>query len=110
MALRAWKSRSTGVKACTPATAEIVATPAQKLLVEMFWDNSVTDVDLHVLRTTTSMISSSPDDCFYGNPKPDWGTPGDPNDDPELVRDALTGYGPEVTGYVNPIDTTYRVV
>jgi hypothetical protein len=31
-------------------------------------------------------------------------------DDPELVRDALTGYGPEVFGYVNPINSTYRVL
>ena len=34
---------------------------------------------------------------------------GDATDDPELVRDALTGYGPEVFGYVNPVDGTYRV-
>jgi uncharacterized protein YfaP (DUF2135 family) len=33
----------------------------------------------------------------------------DPSDDPELQRDALTGYGPEVFGYVNPVNGTYRV-
>jgi hypothetical protein len=100
---------SEGVKNCAPARATVVATPAQKLLVEMFWDNSTTDIDLHLLRTTTAMVSKPPDDCYYANPKPDWGGAG-PNDDPEFIRDALTGYGPELFGYVNPIDTNYRVV
>ncbi len=97
-----------GVKACAPARATVVAAPAQKLLVELFWDNTGTDLDLHVLRTPTAALFGIPDDCHYQNRTPDWGAPG-AMDDPELVRDALTGYGPEVFGYVNPIDTTYRV-
>lgn len=97
-----------GVKSCTPARATVVAAPAQKLLVELFWDNTGTDLDLHVLRTASSALFGIPDDCHYQNRTPDWGMPGG-NDNPELVRDALTGYGPEVFGYVNPIDTTYRV-
>lgn len=101
---------STGAKSCKPARATVVATPAQKLLVEMFWDNSATDIDLHVLRNTQSLIYTPPDDCFFQNRTPDWGITGDTTDDPELVRDALTGYGPEVFGYVNPVDTTYRVL
>jgi hypothetical protein len=91
-----------------PARTTVVATPAQKLLVELFWDNTGTDLDLHVLRTTSSPLFGIPDDCHYQNRTPDWGLPG-PMDNPEFVRDALTGYGPEVFGYVNPIDTTYRV-
>lgn len=101
---------STGAKSCQPARAAVIASPAQKLLVEMFWDNSATDIDLHVLRNNQSLLFTAPDDCFYQNRTPDWGISGDTTDDPELVRDALTGYGPEVFGYVNPIDTTYRVL
>lgn len=101
---------STGAKSCQPARATIVASPAQKLLVEMFWDNATTDVDLHVLRTVEAPLFTAPDDCFYQNRTPDWGLLGDTTDDPEFVRDALTGYGPEVFGYVNPVDTTYRVL
>lgn len=97
-----------GVKSCTPARATVVAAPAQKLLVELFWDNTGTDLDLHVMRTASAALFGIPDDCHYQNRTPDWGMPG-AMDDPELVRDALTGYGPEVFGYVNPIDTTYRV-
>jgi hypothetical protein len=99
---------SQGVKSCAPARATVVAAPAQKLLVEMFWDNAATDLDLHVLRDPMGSLGSAPDDCFYQNRTPDWGMPMG-NDDPELMRDALTGYGPEVFGYVNPVDSTYRV-
>lgn len=100
---------ATGAKSCQPARATIVAAPAQKLLVELFWDNAGTDVDLHVLRTTTSPLFTAPDDCHYQNRVPDWGVAGDAMDDPEFVRDALTGYGPEVFGYINPVDSTYRI-
>jgi hypothetical protein len=100
---------ATGAKSCQPARATVVASPAQKLLVEMFWDNPGTDIDLHVLRNSQALLNVLPDDCYYQNRSPDWGVLGSTMDDPELVRDALTGYGPEVFGYVNPIDTTYRV-
>lgn len=100
---------STGAKSCTPARATVVAAPAQKILVEMFWDNAGTDVDLHVLKTTNALLNTIPNDCYYQNRAPDWGVIGSTMDDPELVRDALTGYGPEVFGYVNPIDGTFRV-
>ncbi len=99
-----------GAKSLMPAKATIVAAPAQKLLVEMFWNNSTTDIDVHLLRTAASKTGIAPDDCFYQNPRPDWGTAADATDNPEFLRDALTGYGPEIVGYVNPVDTTYRIV
>lgn len=98
-----------GVKSCEPARKTVVASPAQKLLIELFWENMGTDLDLHLLRTPTSRVGLAPDDVFYQNRKPDWGVMGDPMDDPELSRDALTGYGPEIFGWVNPIDGTYRI-
>ncbi len=102
-------SDSQGVKSCQPARKSIVASPAQKLLIEVFWDNQNTDLDLHVLRTPSTRVGLIPDDVFYQNKKPDWGVMGDAADDPELSRDALTGYGPETFGWVNPIDGTYRI-
>ncbi|MDX2012836.1 MAG: choice-of-anchor D domain-containing protein [Myxococcaceae bacterium] len=98
-----------GVKSCQPARKTIVASPAQKLLVELFWDNLGTDLDLHFLGSPSTRVGSVPGDVFYQNRKPDWGIVGDPADDPELSRDALTGYGPEVFGWVNPIDGAYRI-
>lgn len=100
---------ATGAKSCAPARATVVAAPAQKLLVEMFWDNPGTDLDLHVLRNNQALLNTVPDDCYYQNRTPDWGVVGDTMDDPAFVRDALTGYGPEVFGYVNPVDGTYRI-
>jgi hypothetical protein len=100
---------SQGVKSCQPAKKTIVASPAQKLLVELFWDNMGTDLDLHVLKSPATRVGFIPDDVYYQNKKPDWGVMGDAADDPELSRDALTGYGPEEFGWVNPIDGTYRI-
>jgi hypothetical protein len=99
---------ASGVKSCRPERTKVVAAPAEKLLVELFWDNLGTDLDLHILRTTDAAIGSTPDDCFYQNKNPDWGAPGG-LDDPQLLHDARTGYGPEIFGYVNPIASTYRV-
>jgi hypothetical protein len=98
-----------GARSVMPARARVVAAPAQQLLVEMFWDNAGTDMDLHVLRVPGAALGSIPDDCHYANPRPDWGTPGVTQDDPELLRDALTGYGPEVFGYGEPVEGTYRI-
>jgi hypothetical protein len=98
-----------GAKNCAPARATIVATPAEKLLVEMVWDNSETDIDLHVLRTPDARMGESPDDCHYANLKPDWGAPMVATDDPLFKLDALTGYGPELFGYADPAPNTYRL-
>jgi hypothetical protein len=105
---------SLGAKSVQPAKLRIVAVPAQKLLVELFWNNSLTDVDLHLLMTPQSRLKSS-DDCYYGNCVPgrgirDWGQLGVTEDNPVLLRDALTGYGPEVIGITEPVAGTYRVV
>ncbi|HEX8699735.1 MAG TPA: choice-of-anchor D domain-containing protein [Myxococcaceae bacterium] len=99
-----------GARSRVPARVSVVAAPAQQLLVEMFWDNAVTDLDLHVLRVPGAALGSIPDDCHYANPSPDWGEAGVGRDDPELLRDALTGYGPEVFGYGAPVAGSYRVV
>lgn len=101
-------SDAQGVPSCQPALSSVVAAPTQKLLVELFWDNTGTDLDLHMLSWTNAKLFSIPDDCFYQNRTPDWGAPGGENN-PELVRDSLVGYGPEVFGYASPIESTYRV-
>jgi len=98
-----------GARSVVPARARVVASPAQQLLVEMFWDNAATDLDLHVLRAPGAALGGIPDDCHYANPRPDWGIPGVARDDPELLRDALTGYGPEVFGYGEPAAGSYRL-
>ncbi len=98
-----------GVRSCQPAQASVIAAPAEQLLVQLFWDNAGTDLDLHLLRTPQSAMFSVPDDCFFQNRNPDWGATG-AEDDPRLERDALRGFGPEVLGYRKPTPGTYRVV
>lgn len=99
----------TGARSREPGRARVVAAPAHQLLVEMFWDHAGTDMDLHVLRTPGAVLGSLPEDCHYANPRPDWGEAGVERDDPELLRDVLTGYGPEVFGYGEPVAGSYRV-
>lgn len=48
-------------------------------------------------------------DCAYANRQPDWGTPGDPLDDPRLDLDDVRGRGPEIISLNNPADGVYQV-
>ncbi|MCP3059140.1 hypothetical protein LXT21_10190 [Myxococcus sp. K38C18041901] len=96
-----------GARSLRPSRARVVAVPAQQLWVDVTWNNAETDLDLHVLRNVDAVLGSA-DDCHYANPRPDWGVPG-LAEDPELLRDRLTGFGPEVFGYERPVSGTYRV-
>ncbi|WP_141329635.1 choice-of-anchor D domain-containing protein [Myxococcus sp. AB025B] len=96
-----------GARSLQPTRARVVAVPAQQLWVDVTWNHAETDLDLHVLRGVDAVLGSV-DDCHYANPRPDWGAPG-LTEDPELLRDRLTGFGPEVFGYERPVAGTYRV-
>ncbi|MFY1827504.1 hypothetical protein ACN47A_16405 [Myxococcus fulvus] len=96
-----------GARSLQPTRARVVAVPAQQLWVDVTWNNAETDLDLHVLRNVDAVLGSV-DDCHYANPRPDWGAPG-LTEDPELSRDRLTGFGPEVFGYESPVAGTYRL-
>ncbi len=97
---------------CTsaPAFQEVLAKPAQKLLVELTWDNPLTDLDLHLAPAGADFFG--PSDCYYaqGHMHPDWGVQGDSSDDPSLDRDALVGFGPEIISYANPAPGTYQAM
>lgn len=103
-----------GARSLLPARLRLVARPAQDLLVEVFWDHASADLDLHLLNAPGAVLLT-PNDCHYANCTPmhaplDWGQVGVREDDPVLLRDALVGYGPEVTGIEAPGPGTYRVV
>lgn len=93
-----------------PAFAEVLAKPAQQLLVELVWDNLDADLDLHLAPAGAEFFG--PLDCYYatGHRAPDWGVPGEKGDDPRLERDALQGYGPEIIGYPTPADGRFTVL
>ncbi len=97
-----------------PARKVVVAVPAEALRVELFWNNPATDVDLHVLRSPETPLGDMAGDCYYANcrssaPPLEWGDPLLTDDNPRLSRDALSVYGPEVVGIVEPAPGTYRI-
>ncbi len=102
-----WVRDATGLRSLLPDRAAVNALPAEKLLVELVWDSPLGDLDLHLLAPGGAFGGLL--DCFYANPAPDWGAPGDPADDPRLLRDDLAGFGPETIGYGEPLEGAYRV-
>jgi hypothetical protein len=66
-------------------------------------DDQGTDVDLHFQRPLANRPGPEEDrgwfhqtnDCHFANDNPDWGIPGDRDDNPSLIRDADHGPGLE---------------
>ena len=102
----------TDAAGCTskPAEATALAQTAEALRFELFWDNLESDLDLHLVPEGEAFFG--PRDCYFaeGQLAPDWGVAGDAADDPALVRDALSGYGPEVISLPAPSAGRYRAL
>ena len=107
-----------------PALIHIKAVPEEKLHIQLTWDTPEdadqtddlgTDVDLHLRHpSSSSWFAQDGTDCYYSNPTPDWGRPGDTNDDPSLDIDDVNGAGPENINIARPessqsADRGYRV-
>lgn len=94
-------------------TTRVRAVNVDGLRVEMFWDTTGTDMDLHLLNPTGTRWVS-PDDCYYANCNVssgrnlEWGAPGD-DDNPRLDIDDTDGLGPENINVTRPQPGTYRV-
>jgi len=102
-----WVTDSTGLRSLLPDRVTVKAVPAEKLLVELVWDSPVADLDLHFIAPGGDFGSAL--DCYWANQNPDWGVAGEGADDPELRRDDLAGFGPEVLVYQKPIDGLYQL-
>jgi hypothetical protein len=92
------------------ATIFIDSLPDGDILVELSWttplDNNETDaigtdVDLHLTHPNAISWNTSPYDCFYANPTPDWGRSG-PEGNPSLDIDDTNGAGPETIKFNDP--------
>ncbi len=91
------------------AVATAFAVDLQGLEFELTWDQDVTDLDLHVINSGDIADYWTDRDCYFGNPSPDWGMPGEGVDNPLYGGDVDDGYGPEAVNIVQPADATYVV-
>jgi hypothetical protein len=90
------------------------ANASEGLRVEMFWDSSGTDMDLHLLspQATRWFDESTHEDCFYSNctdQPPNWSNPMTNADDPHLDLDDTDGLGPENINVDQPAPGIFRV-
>ena len=104
------------------AVVYIHALPDQDVYIELVWstpndrdemDFAGADADLHLLHPLGLTWATSPYDCYYGNPKPDWGPLGEEGD-PSLGIDDTSGAGPEninlnTPEYTDQLGENYRI-
>lgn len=91
-----------------PTTCVVEAMPIDDIYVEVSWGGPTADFDLHLARDNADFFSST-SDCSWCNRNPDWGVPGDADDDPLLALDDDDGLGPEIITIHTPADGTYLV-
>ena len=90
---------------------EFSAVPWQAVHVQLSWNKPRADIDLHLVSDTNmGSFYSSPYDCYFGNPNPNWGSFNSEADDPHLDIDDVEGYGPENINLDLPsANTSYHV-
>jgi hypothetical protein len=98
------------------ARMTIIANPDEDIHLQLVWDtpgdNDQTDldgsdVDLHFLHPLAAdwFREGGQYDCYFGNPTPDWGVSGRPDDNPSLDIDDTNGAGPENINLDSPENT-----
>jgi len=93
-----------GLSDTTEAVVEVVA--PEDLVVSLTWGKEGSDVDLHLVAPDGQYWTDQ--DCYYGNPAPDWGIQGDATDDPTLSQDDDAA-GPETISVPSPVDGEYEI-
>ena len=96
-----------------PCQLSIQATPAEDLWIELSWEHSGDDLDLHLIKEGSRFESEG--DCYYANcvgdfSSLDWGQGGLLDDNPRLDLDDIDGIGPENINIKEPSQGTYTVM
>jgi hypothetical protein len=94
--------------ASEPASCTFDAVPEDDIHVELSWDTSQADLDLHLVQGGANLFDE-PEDCNFCNQTPDWGT-ASADDDPRLDIDDRGGFGPENINLFSPQTGTYDVL
>lgn len=97
-----------GLESTNPALTSIEILPYEQMELRLTWDIPDVDLDLHLVRPNGSYYSET-DDCYFGNPLPDWGVLGDRRDDPFLETDSEDGNSPETIRLQVPEEGVYEV-
>ena len=97
-----------GLESTNPAATQVEIVAWENLEVRLTWDITDVDLDLHLVRPGGSYYSDV-DDCFFGNPRPDWGVAGESTDDPYLDSDSESSGGPETIFLEQPEEGVYEV-
>ena len=98
---------STGLESVYPSATMIEVISYEDLFIDLSWDISGTDLDIHLVAPSGAYYSDL--DCFYGNPNPDWGLPNDRTDNPFLSMDDEGSEMREAIDYLQPLDGFYDV-
>lgn len=90
-----------------PARCDLLAIPEDDIHIELTWDGTNADLDLHLVENDSALFEM-PGDCTWCNRAPAWGAAGG-NDDPRLDIDDRGGLGPENINVYRPSDGRYHV-
>lgn len=105
-AVRLVATDSTGLASLSPSALDIRASTAEQLVVQLKWDKTPPDLDLHFLQQGAGLETAG--DCYWNNPSPAWfGAGADAN--PHHHGDKLVGYGPEVVTWKTPAPGKYTL-